>query len=103
MRTLGLALVVCLIGSAAEAAECKVEDWRWYHTEALRALGVEGVATCDSGRIAIRAYDQRGDKRKFLGVEDTFIENRAFKMTIFAVDPRPKNPVVEFTIKPDTE
>ena len=51
----------------------------------------------------MRAYDQVGDKRKFLGVEDTFIENRTFKMTIYAVDPRPKNPVVEFTIKPDTE
>ena len=91
----------CLASTAALA--CEVEDWRWYHTEALRAFGVEGVATCDSGRIAMRAYDQVGDKRKFLGVEDTFIENRTFKMTIYAVDPRPKNPVVEFTIKPDTE
>ena len=91
----------CLASTAALA--CEVEDWRWYHTEALRALGVEGVATCDSGRIAMRAYDQVGDKRKFLGVEDTFIENRAFKMTIYAVDPRPKNPVIEFTIKLDPE
>ncbi len=94
-----LVLAGCLIGNAAAA--CEVEDWRWYHTAALRALGIEGVATCESGRITLRVYDQTAQGRKFLGVDETFINNRAFTTTIFAVDPRPMDPVVEFAIEPD--
>ena len=59
------------------------------------------MATCDSGQITIRAYDQKDGKRFFLGVESTSIEGRIFQATILAVDPRPASPVVEFTVMPD--
>ena len=46
-------------------------------------------------------YDQRDGKRIFLGVGSTFIEGRIFKTTILAVDPRPADPMAEFTVMPD--
>lgn len=80
---------------------CKVEEWRWWHTKALRVMGIEGVTTCDTGTVNLRAYDQKDGGRIFLGVGSTFIEGRIFKTTILAVEPRPSDPVVEFTVIPD--
>ena len=99
-----LAASMMVAGAAVaqdEDSACAVEDWRWYHTNALRALGIEGVATCDTGRITLRAYDRINGGRVFLGVGSTTIEGRIFKARILAVDPRPTDPVVEFTVTPD--
>ena len=99
-----LAASMILAGAAVaqdEQPACEVEDWRWYHTKALRIMGIEGVATCDSGRVTLRAYDQNGEAREFLGVERAFIKGGIFKTQILAVDPRPADPVVEFTVMPD--
>ena len=40
-------------------------------------------------------------ERLFLGVERSVIKGRIFKATILAVDPRPANPVVEFSVTPE--
>ena len=106
-RYVFFALAASLILAGAARAHdtspgaCQVEDWRWWHTKALRVMGIEGVATCDAGTVNLRAYDQRDGKRIFLGVGSTFIEGRIFNTTILAVDPRPADPVVEFTVMPD--
>ena len=53
-----LAASMLLVGTAVaqdEESACEVDDWRWYHTKALRVMGIEGVATCDTGRITLRA------------------------------------------------
>ena len=99
-----LAGSMILAGAAAadDPPACEVEDWRWYHTTALQALGIEGVATCDSGRVTIRAYDRMQDgERFFLGVGRSVIKGRIFKAAIPAVDPRPANPVLEFSLTPE--
>ena len=45
---------------------CEIEDWRWYSTADY--LTVEGVATCDAGRVRIRLYEGEGDQPRFLGI-----------------------------------
>ena len=96
-----IAATMVLIPVASIA--CEVEDWRWYHTKALKVMGVEGVATCDGGRVTLHAHDQKGDAREFLGVARATIEGGIFKANIFAIDPRPTNPVLEFMVIPDAE
>ena len=99
MRIVSIAAAaLCLAAASASAEDCQVEDWRWYHTPMVNMFTVEGVASCDNGRIAMLAYDQNGESRKFLGVADSFIEHRAFVMTIYDVDPPPVSPAPEFTI-----
>ena len=98
-----IAAAAVLVLAPVASVACEVEDWRWYHTKALKVMGVEGVATCDSGSLTLRAYDQKGETREFLGVERATIEGGIFKANIFAVDPRPTNPTVECMVTPDAE
>ena len=84
-------------------AACHVEDWRWYHTKALRLMTIEGAASCTSGKVTLRVYDQNGDTREFLGVERAHIEGGIFKTNLYAVDPRPTAPDVVFAVTPDVE
>ena len=95
----GLALAGSLVASTASA--CEVEDWRWYYNAMVKWFHVEGVTTCESGDITVRAYDQIGDGRQFVGVDSGIVRDRTFHMIIHEVQQRPQKPVVEFTIKPE--
>ena len=58
---------------------CEIEDWKHTYTPMLEAIQIDGVATCDTGRIRLRLYDGEGDGRKFIGVESAFIKGHIFK------------------------
>ena len=64
----------------------------------MESLTIEGVATCDSGALMLRLYDGKGEDRKFLGVETTYIMGGIFKTILFPLD-RPKSPNVTYSIK----
>lgn len=37
--------------------ECEIEDWKYTHNRIGEILNIQGVATCDKGRIRIRMYE----------------------------------------------
>ena len=79
---------------------CEVEDWRYYHTEAMRMLGIEGTATCNEGELTLRAYSGTEDDPNLVGVDTTYIEGHVFKTAIFAVHARPENLFIKYSIDP---
>ena len=84
MRKTVLALALCLAPGMALACDdhigkCEVEDWKASYTPMMQALQIDGVATCDAGRIRLRLYDGKGEARKFVGVETAFIKGHIFK------------------------
>ena len=71
----------CLASTAALACDdhigtCEVEDWRWSGPTG-GYLTIEGVATCDTGRIRLRLYE--GEGGKFLGVASGGIKGHTFE------------------------
>ena len=58
---------------------CEIEDWKATYMTGMQAIRIDGVATCDTGRITLRLYDGEGNDRKFIAVETTYIEGHAFK------------------------
>ena len=77
---------------------CEIEDWR-YVAKSGDKLMLEGVTTCDEGRIIFRLYDGDGDAAKFLGTDDTYIEGHVFKT--YASDiPPPRTLSIKYSIEP---
>ena len=75
-----------------------VEDWRWY--EAISGMiKIEGSATCDKGRIRIRAYDKEGDGQQFLGTAQGLVRGHAFSATILDVV-KPDSLAIRYSIEP---
>ncbi len=64
---------------------CEIEDWTYTYTGMMESLQIDGVATCDTGRIRLRLYDGEGDGRKFIGVESAFIKGHTFTAIKFQV------------------
>ena len=56
--------------------KCEVEDWRWSGPTG-GYLSIEGVSTCDAGRIRLRLYE--GENGKFLGVASGRIRGHTFE------------------------
>lgn len=77
---------------------CEIEDWRWYST-AGSFLMVEGVATCDTGRIRIRLYEGDGDKPKFFGTAEGLVEGHIFD-AIGQNIPEPRSLSIKYSIEP---
>lgn len=95
---------LCLLTSGALACDdhvgaCEIEDWRHDYVSVMQALRIEGVATCDAGRVRLRLYDGEGDARKFLGVETAFIEGHIFT-AIKLQAPKPKALSIKYSINP---
>ena len=78
--------------------ECEVEDWRWYSAIAGMVI-VEGVTTCDKGKIRFRLYEGTGDNRKFLGTDSGYIGGHAFKAVVMKIG-KPKNLSIKYSIEP---
>ena len=83
MRNVLLAILLLSLASTAALAcddhfgKCEVEDWRWYSILGLgNVLSLEGVTTCDAGRITLRLYE--GEGGKFLGVASSGITGHTF-------------------------
>ena len=76
---------------------CEIEDWRWYSTGDY--LSIEGVATCDAGRIRIRLYEGKGDKPKFIGIADGRITGHVFEAIGQNIQP-PDSVSIKYSIEP---
>ena len=64
-----------------------------------RFLMVEGVATCDTGHIRIRLYEGDGDKPKFLGTGEGFVQGHVFD-AIGQNIPEPHPLSIKYSIEP---
>jgi len=84
MRTIMTAAVAATLSAGVALAcddhygTCEIEDWTHTYTAMAQALQIDGVATCDTGRLMLRLYDGEGDDRKFIGVENAFIKGHIF-------------------------
>ena len=82
-RLFAAAAVTAAAGAALTCDDhhgvCEIEDWAYTYTAVAQALQIDGVATCDTGRIRLRLYDGEGDARKFIGVESARIRSHTFK------------------------
>ena len=99
----GLAFGLASSGALAcddHVGKCKVEDWKHTYTGMMKALQIDGVATCDKGRIVLRLYDGEGDGRKFIGVETAFIEGHAFQAVKLQVA-APRELSIKYSINPE--
>ena len=95
----------CLASTVALACDdhtgtCEIEDWKHTYTGMMQAIQIDGVATCNAGRIRLRLYDGEGDGRKFIGVESAFIEGHIF--TVFKLQvAKPKALFIKYSIEPN--
>lgn len=99
-----LAAVLLFPGGAVLACDdhhgtCEIEDWTHTYTPVAQALQIDGVATCDTGRIRLRLYDGEGDARKFVGVESAFIKGHTFQaIKLQAAEPASLS--IKYSIEP---
>ena len=104
-KTMLAALALCLAPGIALACDdhvgtCKIEDWKHTHTGMMKALQIDGVATCDKGEVRLRLYDGKGDARKFIGVETAYIEGHIFTAIKFQVA-KPQELSIKYSIDPE--
>ncbi len=95
----GLLWMTAAIACDDHVGKCKIEEWRSSYTAVMRALTIDGVATCDAGVARIRLYEGEGDARKFLGVETAYIEGHIFKAFVLDVA-KPRTLSIKSSIEP---
>lgn len=105
MRGIALAVAALLASGSALACDdhtgkCEIEDWKHTYTGMMKALQIDGVATCDKGRLRLRLYDGQGDARKFVGVETAFIEGHIFTAIKLQVE-KPRALSIKYSIEPE--
>lgn len=104
MRGLTAAAATALLcAGVAQACDdhhgaCEIEDWRSYGVPG-GFLMIEGVATCDTGHIRIRLYEGGGDKPKFLGTAEGFIQGHTFEAIGQNIQP-PESVSIKYSIEP---
>ena len=97
-----IAVTAVLWATAAVACDdhvgtCEVEDWRW-NTVPGGMLMVDGVATCDDGKIALRFYE--GEGGQYLAAETAYIENHIFQALVIGVE-KPGALAIKYSIDPE--
>ena len=93
-----MATVVVLASTAVFACDdhygdCSIEAWLWRHQ--LTFLSIEGVTTCDEGRVKIRMYD--GDR--FIGVADGLIRGHALEAYHLNLESKPTDFNIKYSIE----
>ena len=81
-----------------DQTECRIEDWRWTYTDVMKALTVEGAATCNSGRVIMRVYIEKEEGAVYLGNADSFIDGYAFTAIVTDVEDKPESLSIKYTI-----
>lgn len=66
----------------------------------MDALQIEGVTTCDTGRMRLRLYDGEGDAEKFIGVETAYIRGHTFQAIKLQVA-EPTALSIKYSIEPE--
>lgn len=62
-----LAAAAALWPAAVFAQDCKLEHWKTRHNAVMGMFIIEGITTCDSGRIIMKLFDGEGEGKK-LGI-----------------------------------
>ena len=75
--------------------ECEIEAWTWNTTG--QYLIIDGVSTCDKGRIYLRMYDGNGG---FIGVERTRIKAHTFRAIYSSLKASPSDVSIKYSIEP---
>ena len=98
--------VVLVIGSfgIARACDdhvgtCQIDDWRSY--QQLNYLNIEGVATCDSGKVNLRIYDGDGDNARFIATTYAYIEGHSFHAIATNIEEPLSNITLRYSVEPD--
>ncbi len=103
MRVFVLAMVACVMSVGVASAcddhdgECEIEDWR--PVDMFGSLQIEGVATCDSGLISIRLYDEASGESKYLGNAAGFIQGHTFSAIATDIS-EPESLMIRYSIDP---
>ncbi len=115
MKLIAMAVSACLIGASAAlacddhigararlkiGADRRGLFWNLCDRGVRTLLGIEGVATCDTGFIRIRLYDGEGDGQRFLGTAEGFIDGHVFSALATNLD-TPKNLSIKYSIDPN--
>ncbi|MDE2914263.1 MAG: hypothetical protein OXL68_15205 [Paracoccaceae bacterium] len=79
---------------------CEIEDWRYSYTSMMKALSIDGVATCDAGVIRLRLYDGIGDQREFIGVETAHIDGHIFEAILLPIEVKPTDLSIKYSVEP---
>ena len=107
MKRLIVALCVGVLAMGTAGAcddhhgTCEVEDWRYWHLPAARLLGIEGVATCDTGTIRARIYRGPEENQEFIGISEGLIEGHTFMLSAVAVHEKPAELFLKTSIDPE--
>ena len=99
-----MAAAVLMWSSAAGACDdhmgaCEIEDWTHTYTASMQALVIDGVATCDAGKVRLRLYDGDGESRKLIGVDTAYIEGHIFKALMLQMQ-KPAAFSIKYSIQP---
>lgn len=101
MKFLAPVLAAAMLWPALALAEdCKLEHWKTRHNAVMGMFIIEGITTCDEGRIIMKLFDGEGEGRKFIGFIRETIRDGTFREIITGVTEKPRNLTVEYTIKP---
>ena len=100
-RLIVVVVAILAMGTAGACddhhGECTIEDWRWSAIAVMDAVMLDGVATCDEGRIALRLYE--GEGGKFLGADTAFIKQHIFQAAIQGIQ-KPSDIAIKYSIEP---
>ena len=103
MKRLTAALCAGLIAAGTAGAcddhhgECSIEDWRWNAVPGTDFVMLDGVATCDKGKVALRLYE--GEGGKFLGTDTAYIEQHIFQAMLQGIQ-SPPDIAIKYSIEP---
>ena len=84
-----LSLVFVALISSSHAQACTIEDWTWRWEPTIESVIIQGVTTCESGKLILRLYDldEKG-KERFLAVDRSYIEGFTFETYVTMPQPR---------------
>ena len=100
--TMAAAAFALAVGTAQACDDhdgtCEIEDWRWQSIAVMDAVMLDGVATCNEGRIALRLYE--GEGGKFLGADTAYIDQHIFQAAIQGIK-SPSDIAIKYSISPE--
>lgn len=90
-----ITLVFFFMVSVSHAGSCDIESWSY--SKVGNHIKIEGAATCESARLAIRVYN--AETNDLIGVAQTFIRGYVFE-TYLMNKPTPSRMSIRYHIEP---
>ena len=92
-------LLVSLVSVGALACDdhfgqCEIEAWRTVFTSGI--LAIEGSATCNSGGVQVRLYDDD----QFIGVASGIVDGHVVRAFAHDIAQRPQTLSIKYSIEP---